>query len=682
LPELNAAYGPARTRGTGIAARLAAACGRRLAAALLILAAALPILAVAARDASAEDKTLKLYFAHTGEKAEITFKRNGRFDPRGLAQLNQFLRDWRKNEATKMDPRLFDLVWEVYRRSGATGPIYVVSGYRSPGTNNFLRTRSAYTGVAEKSQHMLGKAMDFFIPGVKLATLRGIAMQMQIGGVGFYPTSGSPFVHLDVGRVRAWPRMNRDELVKLFPKGNTLHVPADGKPLPGYDIAMADYKRRVSDTSIEVAGTAGGSFRGDAPARKRPNLLAMLFGGGADEAEDNEEEATPVRSAPAVATARSAPAQAQPSAPPPASSPAPAAPPASVMVASVEPTKPDTINAPVPLSRPAFRSDGNPTGFANALYSSNSGRNAAQDALAMQAAAQADVETGGNGQFADLAAYAVPVPTLLPPRGMKGDAQQQVLTASANPGALPADFGAVPLPLQRPETALAPQAATVAAAHVPAPTANPRDGEHGPRDGEHWKDADGQALTPALVAALSDSVEAPRGSQAKAFAPVPAPAPVASVNQAAAPMQALAAPRPVPAQRPMELAALPPKAAQAGVQGAARGNGQFGDAFDRPKLASTAAASPAKGGRGGRVSSEGAHAGVTAGASAGALTGDMLAKWALNTNRAGASASIKAPRVVSRSLDGEYSAAYAGNGFKPVAAAVAIDPNRFSGPGQ
>ncbi len=575
-----------------------------------------------------------------------------------------------------MDPRLFDLVWEVYRRSGATGYIYVVSGYRSPGTNNFLRTRSAYTGVAEKSQHMLGKAMDFFIPGVKLATLRGIAMQMQIGGVGFYPTSGSPFVHLDVGRVRAWPRMDRDELVKLFPKGNTLHVPADGKPLPGYDIALADYKRRVSDTSIQSASTAGGSFRGDTPERKRPNLLAMLFGGGADEAEDNEEEEAPARSAPAApaATARSAPAPAQAPAAPPV------APPASVMVASAEVSQPEAINAPVPLSRPAFRSDGSPTGFANALYSSNSGsgRNAAQDALAMQAAAQADVNAGGNGQFADLAAYAVPVPTLLPPRSMKGDAQQNVLTASADPGALPADFGAVPLPLQRPETGIQPQAAaTLAAAHVPAPSANPR--EDAARQDGHWKDADGQALTPALVAALSASVDpAPgsaagsaAGSQAKAFVPVPASAPVA-----AAPAPApVAASRPLPAQRPMEVAALPAKAAQ----GAARGNGQFGDAFDRPKVASTAAATaPVRGGRGGRVSSEGTHGG----ASAGALTGDMLAKWALNTNRAGASASVKAPRVVSRSLDGDYSAAYAGNGFKPVSATVAIDPSRFSGPGQ
>ena len=103
-----------------------------------------------------------------------------------------------------MDPRLLDLVWEAYRASGATDYIQVVCGYRSPATNSMLRSRSK--GVAEKSQHMLGKAMDFYIPGVPLKKLRDIGLKMQGGGVGYYPTSGSPFVHMDVGNVRHWPR--------------------------------------------------------------------------------------------------------------------------------------------------------------------------------------------------------------------------------------------------------------------------------------------------------------------------------------------------------------------------------------------------------------------------------------------------------------------------------------------
>nr|WP_312990538.1 DUF882 domain-containing protein [Rhizobium populisoli] len=228
--------------------------------------------------AVAEDRALKLYFTHTGERATITYKRDGRFDSRGMAQINRFLRDWRRNENARMDPRLLDLVWEVYDRSGASDYIHVVSAYRSPATNAMLRGRSRNTGVAKQSQHMLGKAMDFYIPGVKLATLRALAMQVQVGGVGYYPTSGSPFVHLDVGNVRAWPRMSRQELARIFPSGKTMHLPADGRPLPGYEQAVADYRRRVGSQSIQIASTAPDDDDDDAaPARvKIPVLTAML----------------------------------------------------------------------------------------------------------------------------------------------------------------------------------------------------------------------------------------------------------------------------------------------------------------------------------------------------------------------------------------------------------------------
>ncbi|MGR4845591.1 DUF882 domain-containing protein [Rhizobium sp. LARHSG275] len=226
---------------------------------------ALPALVGSASFASAEDRALKLFFTHTGERATITYKRDGKFDPKGLAQINRFLRDWRRNEPTRMDPRLLDLVWEVYKRSGGKDYIHIVSAYRSPTTNNMLRNRSRSTGVAKKSQHMLGKAMDFYVPGVKLSTLRALAMQMQVGGVGYYPTSGSPFVHLDVGNVRAWPRMSRQELARIFPNGQTMHLPADGRPLPGYDQAIANYKKRVGPTSIQIASTAGEDEDAGAP---------------------------------------------------------------------------------------------------------------------------------------------------------------------------------------------------------------------------------------------------------------------------------------------------------------------------------------------------------------------------------------------------------------------------------
>ncbi|MBW8639139.1 DUF882 domain-containing protein [Hoeflea sp. WL0058] len=228
--------------------------------------------------AAAETRTLKLYFLHTKEHASITYKKNGRYIPSGLKELNRFLRDWRRNEPTKMDPRLFDLIWEVYQASGSRAEIHVVSAYRSPQTNAMLRKRSS--GVAKKSQHTLGKAMDFFIPDVPLKKLRELGMKFQVGGVGYYPRSGSPFVHLDTGSVRAWPRMSRKELVQVFPQGKTLHLPSDGKPLPGYDQALADYKKRVTSNSIEVAG--GGARSSSSGGG---GLLAGLFNRGDDEDE-------------------------------------------------------------------------------------------------------------------------------------------------------------------------------------------------------------------------------------------------------------------------------------------------------------------------------------------------------------------------------------------------------------
>ena len=102
------------------------------------------------------------------------------------------------------------MVWEVYQEVGGKEPIQIISAYRSPQTNSMLRSRSR--GVAQFSQHMLGKAIDFNIPGVPLEQIRIAGLRLQRGGVGFYPSSGSAFVHLDVGSVRHWPRMTRDQL--------------------------------------------------------------------------------------------------------------------------------------------------------------------------------------------------------------------------------------------------------------------------------------------------------------------------------------------------------------------------------------------------------------------------------------------------------------------------------------
>lgn len=197
------------------------------------------------------DRTISFYNLHTHERLTVTYKKDGRYDSAAMAKVNRMLRDWRRDETIRMDPELIDLVYTIHEELGSKQPIGIVSGYRSPVTNAKLRRRSS--GVAKHSQHMLGKAMDVYFPDVPLKRLREAALIHQDGGVGYYPTSGRPFVHIDTGRVRHWPRLPRAELARLFPDGNTLHIPADGKPLA----------RKVRTRDVQVA-------RADTASRKAP----------------------------------------------------------------------------------------------------------------------------------------------------------------------------------------------------------------------------------------------------------------------------------------------------------------------------------------------------------------------------------------------------------------------------
>ena len=209
---------------------------------------------------------------HTNESGSFTFMVNGVYDQATLDKLNWFCRDWRLNEPTQMDPHLFDIIWEVYRESGSSQPIDVLSGYRSPQTNAMLRQRSRQ--VAEHSAHMEGKAIDAHFLDVGTARIRDIAMRMEAGGVGFYPTGITPWVHIDSGPVRYWPRMGRDALARLFPDGKTVFIPADGQPMPGYEQARAEIEARGGQVQV-----AGGGF----------GIFSWLFGargGGADDAEE------------------------------------------------------------------------------------------------------------------------------------------------------------------------------------------------------------------------------------------------------------------------------------------------------------------------------------------------------------------------------------------------------------
>jgi uncharacterized protein YcbK (DUF882 family) len=223
-----------------------------------------------------ETRTLSFHHTHSNEDLTVTFKRDGRYDEEALKQLNHYLRDWRSQDQTTMDRHLFDILWEVYRDVDGKKPIQIISSYRSPATNAMLRRRSS--GVARFSQHMLGHAMDFYIPDVPLEQIRNAGLRLQRGGVGFYPTSGSPFVHLDTGSIRHWPRMTHDQLARVFPDGRTVHVPSDGNPLKGYELARADVEKRGNGN--------------DASSKSKPSLFAALFKGKSND-EDDESASAP-----------------------------------------------------------------------------------------------------------------------------------------------------------------------------------------------------------------------------------------------------------------------------------------------------------------------------------------------------------------------------------------------------
>lgn len=298
--------------------------------ALLLLAGAGSV-----HDATAlnQTRTLSFHHTHSGEDLTVTFKRDGRYDEAALKQLNHFLRDWRSQDETVMDRHLFDILWEVYSDVGGKQPIQIISAYRAPATNAMLRRRSS--GVARHSQHMLGHAMDFFIPGVPLEQIRFAGLRLQRGGVGFYPTSGSPFVHLDTGSIRHWPRMTREQLVRVFPDGRTVHVPTDGTPLKGYELARADIERRGDGDNAAVIS--------------KPNLFAKLFGVGKS-GDDEDEGSSAVNDKPAANTvvAAAAPAKAADPVPMPRAKP-------QQFAAAIQLAAADAQLVPMPKAKPAVQ---------------------------------------------------------------------------------------------------------------------------------------------------------------------------------------------------------------------------------------------------------------------------------------------------------------------------------------
>lgn len=139
---------------------------------------------------------------HTGERLKVEYWANGQYLPDALTEVNRLLRDFRTGQIHPIAPDLLDLLAHLRARLDTTEPVNVISGFRSPATNAMLRAEHEHSGVASKSLHMQGMAIDIRIPGRELADLHVAALAAKIGGVGYYPRS--EFVHVDVGRVRSW----------------------------------------------------------------------------------------------------------------------------------------------------------------------------------------------------------------------------------------------------------------------------------------------------------------------------------------------------------------------------------------------------------------------------------------------------------------------------------------------
>lgn len=161
------------------------------------LLAASPVLAAAV---PSTQRTLAFHHTHTGERAEITYWRDGEYLAEELRSLDHLLRDHRTGESTRMDRDLLDMLYALQLGLGEPGEFEIISAYRSPKTNEMLRSKSG--GVAKRSLHMQGKAIDIRLCGCELKRLRKTALSIKAGGVGYYPKSN--FIHVDTGRVRYW----------------------------------------------------------------------------------------------------------------------------------------------------------------------------------------------------------------------------------------------------------------------------------------------------------------------------------------------------------------------------------------------------------------------------------------------------------------------------------------------
>jgi len=146
------------------------------------------------------ERVLQFYNTHTDEKIKTVYWCRGEYVPQALDDINHILRDYRTGETKEIDIHLVELLFTLQQKLESADPFHIISGYRSPATNAILRMISK--GIAKDSLHTDGKAIDIRLPGYGLNTVKRAAVDLQMGGVGYYPLSD--FVHVDVGRVRYW----------------------------------------------------------------------------------------------------------------------------------------------------------------------------------------------------------------------------------------------------------------------------------------------------------------------------------------------------------------------------------------------------------------------------------------------------------------------------------------------
>ena len=166
----------------------------------LLAASILPVKGFSALIPENDFRHLSFYNTHTGEELSVCYFKNDTYCPHAMASINHILRDHRTGEIKAIDPMLLDRLARIQQELDCQSPFHIISGYRSPKTNAFLRKRS--TGVAKNSYHMQGRAIDIRLPGCNTQKLRRTCLNLKEGGVGYYPSSD--FIHLDTGDFRAW----------------------------------------------------------------------------------------------------------------------------------------------------------------------------------------------------------------------------------------------------------------------------------------------------------------------------------------------------------------------------------------------------------------------------------------------------------------------------------------------